>query len=67
MVVEVVCTDELTHELALPSTQGLFQQIAGPRLVQMQDAQDEMRNIQRFGTAVEHLLTGKLNHLSELG
>ena len=66
MVVELVCTDERTHEVTLLVTQCLLQQIAGPRLFQMQDSDYEMRNVKCLRTAVEYLLAGKLYHLSEL-
>ena len=45
MVVVVIAADELTHKLALITAQGVLQQIAGPRLFQIEDAEDEMREV----------------------
>ena len=45
VVVVVIAVDELTHKLTLITAQGVLQQIAGPRLFQMQETQDEMRQV----------------------
>ena len=66
MVVELIGTDQLAHEVALLVAQCLLQQITGPRLLQMQDAHHQMGQIQRLCTAVHHLLAGELDHLSHL-
>ena len=46
--------------------QSILQHIARPRLFQMQDAHDQVGNIQRFGTTVDHLLTGIVDDFTEL-
>ena len=67
MVVVFVGADQFAHEVGLVVAQCLFQQVAGPRLFQMEDACDEVGDIQSRSAAVDHLLTGILDHLSELG
>ena len=66
MILKLIATDQLTHEAALLVAQHILQQITGPRLLQLQDTHHEMRQIQRLRTAVDHLSTSYLDHLSHL-
>ena len=64
MVVKLTETHQLTYEVALLAAEGILQQITGPRLLQMEQPHHEVRHVHRLGAAVEHLLTGRLYHLS---
>ncbi len=66
MVVELVAADELADEVALLVAQRVLQQIARPRLFQLQDAHDEVGHVERLGTAVHDLLAGDVDDLTEL-
>ena len=66
MVLEFAAADELAHEIALLVAQRILQQIAGPRLLQLQQAHHEMWQVEGFRTAVHHLLAGKFDDLPEL-
>ena len=66
MVVELVAADELAEEVALLVAQRVLQQIARPRIVQLQHAHDEVGHVERLGTAVHDLLAGDVDDLTEL-
>ena len=66
LVVKVIATDEHAHEITLLACQCFLQQKACPRLLQVQDTHHQMRNVQRLGAAVDHLLAGIVNHLTQL-
>ena len=66
MVVELIEADQLAHEVTLLIDERVLQQIARPRLFQAQNAHHEVGQVEFLRTAVHHLLTGKLNHLSHL-
>ena len=67
MVVEFVGADEFADEVALHIAECLLQQVARPRVGQMQDAHDEVGQVEGLRTTVEHLLTGIFYHLGHLG
>ena len=64
MVAEFIGTDQFTHEVALLGAQGIFQQIACPRLLELQDAHHQVGDVECLGTAVDHLCIGDIDHLT---
>ena len=64
MVAEFIDTDQFAHEVALFVAQGIFQQITCPRLLELQDAHHQMRDVECRSTAVHHLCVGYIDHPS---
>ena len=66
MVVELIGADKLAHEDSLLIDEGLLEQEASPRLLELQNAHDEMGHIEGLGAAVHHLFVGKIDDLLHL-
>ena len=67
MVIHLTEGDEFADEIPLLTAEGIFQQITGPRIFQMEQSHHQMRHVHRLSTTVEHLFTGIFYQLSELG
>ena len=62
-----VGADERAQKFTLMAVQRSFQQIAGPGVLQLENAHREMWYVQGVGTTACDLLAGIFNHLAELG